>query len=253
MLRSFFILLSVLILGCSASSTRTDNTSSTPVVQSDAAASENDNSVENTNPVASAADDLNQAELSAESWLIQYDGYGSIQFDEGGILMVPKSATDPEETHAALIFLRDTIDRPLKNFELHVVAQTIEQLRSGAPNPWEVFWIFFNYNSAPEGKTTNYFIFKPNGLELGRAFDETGQYFLNFSSPATQTMSLGQTYTYRLVKVDGQLSVWIDDVLVLEFSSTNFPDAIYDEAGSIGFYTEDAAVRVQSVEWRSYD
>lgn len=253
MLRSFFILLSVFVLGCSVTSTRTDGTSSAPVTQSDVAVTENTNPEENADPVDSAAEDLTNVELSAEAWTVLYDGFGNIQFDASGILMEPKAAVASSETHAALILLSETVNLPIKDFELRVVAQTVRQIRATAPNPWEVLWIFFNYNSAPVGKTTNYFIFKPNGLELGRAFDEVGQYFLNFSAPAPVALSVGQTYTYRLVKVAGELSVWIDDVLVLEFSGTNFPDAIYDEAGSLGFYTEDASVRIQSVEWRSYD
>lgn len=229
----------IFVFGCASSSITVPETDASIAADAD--------------PVDSEPTDLTRVDLTAESWTVLYDGFGNIEFNANEILMEPKAAVASSETHAALILLRDSVNRPVKDFEVRVVAQTVRQIRATAPNPWEVLWIFFNYNSAPVGKTTNYFIFKPNGLELGRAFDEVGQYFLNFSTPAPAVLSVGQTYTYRLVKVAGQLSVWIDDVLVLEFSGADFPDAIYDEAGSLGLYTEDAAVRIQSVEWRSLD
>ncbi len=191
--------------------------------------------------------------LQTDSWEVLYDGYGEVILDEeNGFLLEPEAVSDPNETKAALVTSINPAGCDFQDFRLTVVVTTEEQLRTPTPNGWEVFWIFFNYQ--PEEnleKTTNYFIYKPNGIELGRAFDSIGQYFLFTDSEPTLT--IGESNEFVLEKVGGNLTVWIDGTQVLNYSSTTLPDALYDQPGSIGLYTEDARVVIESVLLESLD
>lgn len=183
---------------------------------------------------------------TAENWTVVYNGYGSVVFDEEeGIIMEPMAATSAGETHSALVLAKITEECPVADFSLTVEAVTEEQLRSGDPNPWEVFWIFFNYLPSGDDKTTNYFILKTNGIELGRAFDETGQEFL-FTAGGPQ-LTVGTANTFVLEKTGNLLTVFIDGTEVLNYTGGELPDALYDTPGSIGLYTEDARVKINSV------
>lgn len=187
---------------------------------------------------------------SAESWTVIYDGYGFVDFNEAdGIVMEPLAATSSDETHSALVLAKITEECPIADFTLTIEAVTEEQLRSEFPNPWEVFWIFFNYLPDGDFKTTNYFVLKTNGLELGRAFDETGQEFL-FTAGEPQ-LNVGASATYRLDKTASHVLISIDGVEVLDYESSTWPEAIYDQPGAIGLYTEDARVKITSVSLES--
>lgn len=185
--------------------------------------------------------------LTEEHWLIIYSGYGSILFDEEeGIVMEPMTSTTSLETHSALILANTTLESPVQDFTLRIEAVTEEQLRPENPNPWEVFWIFFNYIPDGENKMTNYFILKTNGIELGRAFDELGQAFL-FTADSPQ-LAVGASNTFVMEKTNGNVTVTIDGIEVIHYESTAFPDSLYDHAGAVGLYTEDARVRILSVQ-----
>lgn len=188
---------------------------------------------------------------TAENWTVVYDGYGSVVFDEEEIVMEPMTATSPFETHAALVLAKITEECPVADFILTIEAVTEEQLRDEDPHPWEVFWIFFNYLPSGDDKTTNYFILKTNGIELGRAFDETGQEFLYTGSDPQ--LIVGNSYTYVLEKTASHLAVSINGVEVLDYESASWPEAIYDQPGATGLYTEDARVKIISVSLESDD
>jgi hypothetical protein len=179
-----------------------------------------------------------------------YNGYGQVTFDATqGIVMQPETTTSPSVTHAALVLSNAYSQTPIKNFEVSVVVATEQQLRSPTPNAWEVFWLFFNYTSdstTSDGhKQTNYFVFKPNGIELGTAFDSIGQNYLVTETSPKHT--IGTLSTIKVRKVGQQLGVWINGVQVINYLGTVFPQALYDVPGTFGLYTEDARVHVYSV------
>ena len=114
--------------------------------------------------------------LNENNWEVAYDGYGEVKFDQG-LKLMPKSAFENEKTHAALVLTKEMISS--KKFAIRINYVNEKQLRSPAANPWEVFWLFFNYKKGKkDDKNTNYFIFKPNGTELGTASGQIEQSFL---------------------------------------------------------------------------
>lgn len=184
---------------------------------------------------------LQAVSLGADAWTTAYDGYGSVTYSTRyGITLEPQAATDPSITHAALTLA----NLPLtKNFRLSVTANTTNQLRLGSPpNFWEVFWLFFNYNSTDTGKSTNYFLLKPTGAELGTAFEGISQTFLQ-TGPSTAT-AIGVSNKFDVEKIDNHVTVSINGQKVIDFTG-----AVVDVPGSIGLYTEDARVQITSVSF----
>lgn len=176
--------------------------------------------------------------LTAGYWTTIYDGYGSITYSTSGILLYPMSATSPNETHAALTLANTA---KMRNFRLKVTAITEMQLRQNSqPNPWEVFWIFFNYNPTSTGKATNYFLLKPTGAELGTAYDGNGQTFLQ--TVPSSIPAIGQLNTFLIEKIDNRVTVSVNGVQLIDYTG-----AVFDTAGNIGLYTEDAGVKVTGV------
>ncbi|MBI4411970.1 MAG: hypothetical protein HY541_05765 [Deltaproteobacteria bacterium] len=188
---------------------------------------------------------------TADQWTEVYNGYGSVGFDAvEGIVMEPQIPVG-NDTHSALVLAKITETCPVKDFRLTIEATTIDQLRPENPNPWEVFWIFFNYLPDGAAKTTNYFILKTNGIELGRAYEETAQEFL-YTVPEPQLM-VGTSNIFVLEKSGGNLTVSIDGSEALNYQSGDWPGGLYDQAGAIGLYTEDARVRIHTVTIESDD
>lgn len=173
-------------------------------------------------------------------WTTQYNGYGTVTYDATkGIGLNPKAPTKASETHAALTLANNL---QLRNFHLTVTATTDKQTRlNSAPNPWETFWIFFNYLPTASGKSTNYFLLKPNGVELGTAVDANGQNFLY--TGAANAQAIGASNTYDIEKVGNHVTVSINGRKV-----TDYTGAVIDVAGSIGLYSEDSNVRVTKVQ-----
>ena len=192
--------------------------------------------------------------LTAENFDIAYSGGGAVVMNHSEITLSPQISTTSSETHAALVMLKETQYKPAKNFELVVNVSTTQQLRQNdTPNDWEVFWLFFNYNGDNTNKTTNYFISKPKtGIELGIAYEQIGQVFLS-NQPAATT-AIGQSHTFKFRRLNNVFTVYRDDKLF--YTYTNNPLAskkLYDSKGSIGFYTEDAAVEIKAVSYKNLD
>ena len=181
--------------------------------------------------------------LDENHWEEVYNGYGEINFTDDKIILKPKISTSPSETHSALVtsFLR------VKDFTLEIKATTINQLRKNSvPNEWEVLWIYFNYNPTKKGKkTTNYFLLKPNGYELGSAWNQTDQCFIETGDSVK--LIIGEEYTYQITKTDCHITISIDGVEIIN-SDINESD-LYDDYGYIGLYTEDAEVEISSFEF----
>lgn len=180
--------------------------------------------------------------LSQEDWQTASDGEGTVVFDREGILLTPKTSMVPEESHASLLLSEKSLRQPLRNFRLDVTLTNVAQLRAGTPNPWEVFWIFFNYTLDVQGKKkANYAMIKPNGVEIGKAFDEVGQDILfTQNSP---TLSIGVPYTLTILKKDSRVTVLLNDSLAADYENPRF----YDVPGAIGLYSEDAQARIHKV------
>ncbi len=181
-------------------------------------------------------------ELDNENWEEVYNGYGEVRFDFNSILLKPDSAASASETHAALV----KSEYELKDFTLELTAITKKQLRAGSePNPWEVFWIFFNYIPTDDGKKqTNYFLLKPNGYELGRASDELEQVFL--ATGTDMQLEIGEEYIYKIYKSGNHIEININGIEII-----NGDYDLYNVYGSIGLYCEDAEVEVSSVDIES--
>lgn len=156
------------------------------------------------------------------------------------------ASTQPNETHAALALANQPI---LKDFVIRVRYRNEQQLRTPTPNGWESFWIFTNYtvDSVTKKKKTNYIAFKPGGIELGTAFDELGQTFLYTNNAVAARSPVGQTFETVITKVGQHIEATMGGVRVMTFDGAK-DRTLYDVAGQVGMYTEDARVRVYSVQ-----
>jgi hypothetical protein len=181
---------------------------------------------------------------SPESWREIYNGFGSNLFSENdGIILEPKAARKPQETHANLVLVKKTEIHPLKDFLISMKVSTEKQLRTPLPNPWEALWVFFNYSqSENEPPKTNYFILKKNGIEIGKAFEGSKQDLL-FTQKSPQLV-LGKIYWISIIKSGDQLEVLIDGSPVIHFSPVSKSVKLYDLPGSVGIYSEDARVHI---------
>lgn len=178
--------------------------------------------------------------MTSGYWTTVYNGYGAVSYDAtNGIVLAPKASASPSETHSALTLANNM---QYRNFKMSITATTLQQLRTGStPNPWEAFWIFFNYNPTNTGKSTNYFLLKPNGVELGTAVDAIGQTFLY--TGGTNAIAIGSPNQYDIEKIGNHVTVSINGVKV-----TDFTGAIQDVPGSLGLYAEDSKVHIHSVQ-----
>lgn len=197
---------------------------------------------------AAAAAQVLPLASTERDWLVLWKGEGQVSFDPAeGVRMQTARAKDPKETFSALVLAKETIDRPLRNFQLALTVTNEAQLREGSPNEWEVFWLFFNYNPAGrEVKRTNFLLIQTRtGMQLGRAFGESGEAYL--AKPHRPTVRVGQTFKLSVTKTGQHVTVLMDGQSVLDFNGEGSGDNLYDVPGSIGLYCEDSQVRVKDV------
>ena len=191
-----------------------------------------------------------------DDWEVLSTGYGFVSMDAGeGIVLSPMAETSGE-THAAWVIAKTTQTTPIKDFIADMEITVESQLRTPTPEPWEVFWFFFNYRSTGPNldNETNYFIYKPNGYEFGRAFEGDGEQYFFYLNPVVQYYySIGDTYQLRVKKVGQTVSIFINGVFVLEQTGTTWPDQFYDIPGAFVLYTEDAVVRITYFAFQSLD
>lgn len=128
--------------------------------------------------------------LTSDNFISQYSGYGAISFNP--LQLSPKPPVKLNETHSALVLTQ----KQYQYFKLQITFQVVKQLRS-QPNPWEVLWVFFNYQKT-KLKNTNYFIFKTNGLEVGQAWGALSQHFI--ASTNTPTLKTKSSYLLTIIK-----------------------------------------------------
>lgn len=190
---------------------------------------------------------LKELPLEETHWRTEYTGGGVVRIphnkSDQGILLAPARPEMASQTFSALV-LSDEVRVGLQQdfiFEVEVINQ--QQLREFKPQPWEVFWFFFNYRKTDDGyKETNYFIPKfEKGLEVGTASREVDQKFLKTTErPSTE---LTQSETYTILKKGQELKIFKNRRLVLEFQGDR-EQPLYDHPGQFGLYSEDAIVKV---------
>jgi hypothetical protein len=178
--------------------------------------------------------------LTTEAWQTAYDGEGKVSFEAKQIRLKPAAALSPEQTHSALVLSRDV--QNIKYFELDVTYINLAALRQAQPNPWEVFWVLFNYRKSAIGKETNYLVLKTNGLEFGRATEEKKQTILKtYSVPRS---AYGEVENLKIRRMGTRISIELGsgEKVIYDFSKDS--EQPFAVAGAIGLYTEDAEVLI---------
>ncbi|MFM6930093.1 MAG: hypothetical protein ACKOX6_16605 [Bdellovibrio sp.] len=196
---------------------------------------------------------LKSVPLTPYHWKIEYDGGGKVAFNpdgSGDLVFGPQIAKTSAQTFSTLLLLKDSLLKPIKNYVVKADITTVRQFRSSTPNEWEVFWFIGNY-SKPVGsaKTANYFILKPHtGAELGRIYEDVGQHFLQTLDG--NELQIGSRHTFYYIKENNRFRVFRDGDLIIDYQGKSMPEALYDHAGAIGLYTEDALVRIHSFQYQ---
>jgi hypothetical protein len=165
------------------------------------------------------------------TWTVQYDGYGQVKVQSGSLTLAPRAAVHPDETHAALVVAGDPSWR---DYQFDARMRTEQQLRqNSAPNPWEVGWLMFRYQSP---QLAYYLAHKTNGLELGKLVPTpTGARQVFLATTEQPAAELGRWYNYRVVVQSSTVSVYVDGTLQITYTD---PEPILN--GRVGLYSEDA-------------
>jgi hypothetical protein len=155
----------------------------------------------------------------------------------------PKTSTNPNETHAALTLTTQVYE----DVEMHLKVKTNQQLRQNStPNPWEVAWIMWRYQ---DDWHHYYFIFKPNGVELGKKQNDNQAEEQIFLYTANEPiLKINEWNTWYLKMSGNHIEIW------LEMANGFWQRVVnhYDNEpivgpGKIGLYTEDAYVQFDDV------
>jgi 3-keto-disaccharide hydrolase len=176
-------------------------------------------------------------------WYSLHNGFGLTQVELSGgvrfLTMATRAATTDGETYSSLV--RTTRSFGDVDFTLNLL--TTGQLRSPAPNPWEVAWVLWRYTDNHHFYS---FIVKPNGWELAKedpAYPGS-QRFL--ASSSVSSFPIGHTYHVRVRQVADTITVWVDGLRLARFTDRERPY----RSGSIALYAEDSAVRYSQLELR---
>ena len=188
-------------------------------------------------------------------WFNKYNGFGA----SGTVIVAPltatatnnntvffeepKSSTNPNETHAALTLTTQTYE----DVEMQLKVKTNEQLRQNStPNPWEVAWIMWRFQ---DDWHHYYFIFKPNGVELGKKQNENQAEEQIFLYTANEPeLKINEWNTWHIKMSGSHIEIW------LKMADGSWQKVVdyHDNApilgpGNIGLYTEDAHVQFDDV------
>lgn len=156
----------------------------------------------------------------------------------------PKTSKNPNETYSALTLTTESYD----DMEIYLKVKTNQQLRENSPpNPWEVAWIMWRYQ---DDWHHYYFIFKPNGVELGKKQNENQAEEQIFLYTANEPkLKIGEWNTWRIKMSGNHIEIWLK---MVDDGSWQRVVNYYDDApiiglGNIGLYTEDAYVQFDDV------
>ncbi|MEU1073781.1 MULTISPECIES: family 16 glycoside hydrolase [unclassified Streptomyces] len=168
-------------------------------------------------------------------WQSVFNGHGVNTGDDDALELAPRAATDPGTTHAGLVVSRAVYGDV--GYEARM--RTVAQLRTPAPNSWEVAWLIWAYTD-PEH--FYYITLKPNGWELGKRDPAYpgGQRFL---ATGERAFPVGAWYTVRVEQRGGRLRVAVDTAGLADFTDTERPYL----RGALGAYTEDARVEFRGL------
>ena len=186
--------------------------------------------------------------LDPTHWYTVYDGGGEVSYRDGVIRFRPEAVKQDHETKAALLLLREI---PPETVGIRVRYRVLRQLRPN-PRPWEVFWLFFGYRPGAEvrTKTTDYFILKTNGIEVGKAFDEIEQEFV--MTKDKPQLVVGHPHEMRLQFEDRDIHLLVDGHSVAksphDFDFARLYSGQSQGRNSFGLYAEDAEIQIDFVE-----
>jgi hypothetical protein len=118
--------------------------------------------------------------------------------------------------------------------------RTVQQLRTPAPNAWEVAWLVWNFG---DNDHLHYFVLKPNGWEIGK---RDPRYRVPGRNDGQKIIATGESVRLRIgewvefdIRVAGaDAEIFLDGRLVTRFRDT---DAAPLTGGRVGLYCEDAA------------
>jgi hypothetical protein len=151
------------------------------------------------------------------------------------LILSPKPATSPGETHAALALLSVSSSGDVT---LYGRVKTVRQLRTGSPpNPWECAWIVWNYR---DNEHFYYLALKPNGWELGKR-DPAYRGEQRFLATGPLAIPLGRWSSFQVIQINNLIHIKIEDKSVVYVSDDEMP--VY-KSGKVGIYTEDAQIAV---------
>src|SRR5215211_987107 len=190
-------------------------------------------------------------------WLGMYNGQGSsgttvtttttmtttVSSGNEVFFQKPKASAFPTETHAALTLTAQEYE----DVDIYLKVRTVQQLRQNSPpNPWEVAWVMWRYQ---DDWHHYYFIFKPNGIELGKKQNDEradGQVFLFTANEPQLAMNRWNIWNIRMV--DNHIEEWLKVGLswkkVVDYYDRNNP---IEGPGRVGLYNEDAHVQFDNV------
>lgn len=182
--------------------------------------------------------------LKTTDWDLAYAGFGSVDFfPPSEVVLSSRRTNSPQLTHGALVLSKREF--PGGGYEVDVEYTLNAQHRSPAPNPWETFWLFTNYQPWESGKATNYVLVKPNGFEAGKAWGFENQSFAATSE--YPTLKPGQRARLRVrILPYGDMHVFFNE----RFIAVVPGDQLYAHTGKLGLYAEDARVTVHTVTVR---
>ena len=164
-------------------------------------------------------------------WRAVFDGYGriSVAKDDSKVLSLrPRVSDSADETHAALVVSK----REFGDVDMRLRMKTVDQLREGKANPWEVAWSVWHYQG---NNRFYYLILKPNGWELGKA-DPNYAGAQRFLKTGSKRFAVGRWHNVRVRQVGATMTVWANGQKLTSFKDSQSPY----KTGSVGVYNEDA-------------
>jgi glucose/arabinose dehydrogenase len=188
-----------------------------------------------------------------EKWRNIYNGGGEsgVRKDNKNnnnnvFFMKPNITKSSNETYAT--FVKSTNE--YTDFKMKIDVKTGKQLRelnnNNIANPWEAAWIFFRYT---DDFHYYWFVLKPTGIELGKKDCDTcknsyeGQIFL--LTKEQPILKIDDWSTWEISMIGNHIIISIDGKVVMDLKDPSMSKNLTN--GSIGLYTEDAAVSFDNV------
>ena len=165
-------------------------------------------------------------------WQVMYTGYGTVTGNDQQVRLEPHTAEAANITHGALVHTTDTY----QDASFAVTVRTEEQLRrNDQPNAWEVGWVQWNLRDNDHFYAV---ALKPNGWEISKQ-DPAYPGAQRFLATGTErTFPVGGDHRVEITQEWPRMTVTVDGT---ELATVTDEENPY-RGGSIGLYTEDAAV-----------